>query len=553
LKRSQFFNENYKVLYVLISLVYGFGLVLPLLENDAAQHATMAMRMYLENDYWNLYRGTDAYLDKPHLHFWLSAFAFKLFGVNHVAYRIPSLLFTMVGALSVYRLGYHWYQRKTGHIAALVFLTSQAIFLGNHDVRTDAILVGGVAFGIWKAILYLDNGRWKDSTLGAFGIAVGFMAKGPLAVVIALICLGVYVIHKKKYRQLFSYKLLVGISMFFLFISPVLYAYYVQFDLHPEIVVNGVNKISGVRFILWDQIFNRHLGAGFTRINTDFTFFFHTLLWAFLPWSILFYVALGNKFREWIKNKETQHTEIVTSLGVLLVLIAMSFSKSKLPHYVNALFPLMSILVAAYLTSLHQISIKKIWYRWQFGMVLVVLVALTSLVFWSFPQVDIWKIVSILLLACLVALVTFYSENLVSKIVVVSVGAAIVINAILNLQFYPNLAKYQGGYAASEYLNEQKISTNDVLRLDKKYNWPLDFYTQEIVNSVSMAELKNSSFHGNWLFFYDSELDVLKDQGVAWEQLKSFDHYRVTRLKWSFLHPKKRHKTLGKIYLVKLK
>ena len=527
--------------------------MLPLLENDAAQHATMAMRMYLENDYWNLYRGTDAYLDKPHLHFWLSAFAFKLFGVNHVAYRIPSLLFTMVGALSVYRLGVHWYQRKTGHIAALVFLTSQAIFLGNHDVRTDAILVGGVAFGIWKAILYLDNGRRKDSALGALGIAAGFMAKGPLAVVIALICLGVYVIHKKKYRQLFSYKLLVGISMFFLFISPVLYAYYVQFDLHPEIVVNGVDKISGVRFILWDQIFNRHLGAGFTSINTDFTFFFHTLLWAFLPWSILFYVALGNKFREWIKSKETQHTEIVTSLGVLLVLIVMSFSKSKLPHYINALFPLMSILVAAYLTSLHQISIKKIWYKWQFGLVLVVLVAITSVVFWSFPQVDIWKIVGILFLTCLGALVTFYSENWVSKIVVVSVGAAIVINAILNLQFYPNLAKYQGGYAASEYLNEQKISTNDVLRLDKKYNWPLDFYTQEIVNSVSMAELNNSDFSGNWLFFYDSELDVLKDQGVAWEQLKSFDHYRVTRLKWSFLHPDKRHKTLGKIYLAKLK
>ena len=38
--------------YLLIIIVYAFGLFLPLMENDSAQHATMAMRMYLDHDFF---------------------------------------------------------------------------------------------------------------------------------------------------------------------------------------------------------------------------------------------------------------------------------------------------------------------------------------------------------------------------------------------------------------------------------------------------------------------------------------------------------------------
>ena len=93
------FKKDYIILYILLLIVYISGLWIPLMENDSAQHATMAMRMYLENDFLNIYKAGKDYLDKPHMHFWLAALSFKIFGISDWAYRIPALLFTGIGCL----------------------------------------------------------------------------------------------------------------------------------------------------------------------------------------------------------------------------------------------------------------------------------------------------------------------------------------------------------------------------------------------------------------------------------------------------------------------
>ena len=143
------------LLYFLLSLVYLSGLFIPLMENDSAQHATMAMQMYLHNDFTLLMKGFNDYLDKPHMHFWLSALSFKLFGLTHWAYRIPALLFTVLGAFSSYKLAEEFYGSKAGHLASLIFLSAQAIILSNHDVRTDAVLTGASIFAIWQLVMYI--------------------------------------------------------------------------------------------------------------------------------------------------------------------------------------------------------------------------------------------------------------------------------------------------------------------------------------------------------------------------------------------------------------
>ena len=151
--------------YLLIVIVYAFGMFLPVMENDSAQHATMAMRMYLENDFFTIMRGNEPYLDKPHMHFWLSALSFKIFGVHAWAYRIPALLFTALGALSCYHLTKELYHQKLAPFGALIFLTSQSIILSNHDVRTDAVLTGAIIFAIWQLFLFTKTKRSSKCTL----------------------------------------------------------------------------------------------------------------------------------------------------------------------------------------------------------------------------------------------------------------------------------------------------------------------------------------------------------------------------------------------------
>ena len=194
--------------YLLIIIVYAFGLFLPLMENDSAQHATMAMRMYLDHDFFTIMRGDEAYLDKPHLHFWLAAISFKIFGVYSWAYRIPAIIFTMIGAISCYHLAKELYHQKLAHFASLIFITSQSIILANHDVRTDAVLTGVTIFSIWQLFLFTRTKKILPIILGAIGMGLAFSTKGMFGVFIICITLLFHLLYTRNLRVILNYKIL---------------------------------------------------------------------------------------------------------------------------------------------------------------------------------------------------------------------------------------------------------------------------------------------------------------------------------------------------------
>ncbi|HEY1872181.1 MAG TPA: hypothetical protein VGG71_14060, partial [Chitinophagaceae bacterium] len=77
----------YTLLFFLLGVAYVVGLFVPLMDNDSAHHADIALHMYLNRDYVNLLDAGKDYLDKPHLLFWLCAFSYKIFGVTSFAYK----------------------------------------------------------------------------------------------------------------------------------------------------------------------------------------------------------------------------------------------------------------------------------------------------------------------------------------------------------------------------------------------------------------------------------------------------------------------------------
>jgi 4-amino-4-deoxy-L-arabinose transferase-like glycosyltransferase len=77
------------IAYLLLAAVYIAGLFIRLMNNDAGEYALVAMNMAQKNDFINIVRKGEDYLDKPHLLFWLSALSFKIFGINGIAYKLP--------------------------------------------------------------------------------------------------------------------------------------------------------------------------------------------------------------------------------------------------------------------------------------------------------------------------------------------------------------------------------------------------------------------------------------------------------------------------------
>ena len=246
-------RSQYAVLFLLLGVVYLIGLFVPLMDNDSAHHANIALRMYLTGDYIDLIDHGKDYLDKPHLHFWLSAASYHIFGVTSFAYKFPSFLFTIAGTYATYRLGSRLYNHETGRLAALICASAVACILANNDVRMDAILTASVIIATWQLVEWIETRRWLNVAGAALGLALGFCTKGHIAVFTPGVGILFYLLYTKKWGALFSVQLLSLIALFFLFISPVVYCYYLQFDQHPEKLIRGKTGRSGVAFILWQQ------------------------------------------------------------------------------------------------------------------------------------------------------------------------------------------------------------------------------------------------------------------------------------------------------------
>ena len=195
----------------LIVIVYILGMFVTLLENDSAQFAVMAMRMVQENDFLNLFKGTEEYLDKPHMHYWLAALSFKIFGIYDWAYRIPGILSILLGAYSCFGLGRLLYNKDVGRFSALIFMTAQTIVLATIDVRTDAVLTGFTIFSIWQLVAYIEKGRLGNIALGAFAAGIAFSTKGQIALLVIGVSLICHLAYTRKWNRVLSWKILLAI------------------------------------------------------------------------------------------------------------------------------------------------------------------------------------------------------------------------------------------------------------------------------------------------------------------------------------------------------
>ena len=329
-------------------LVYAGSLLFPLMDKDAAHHANIALRMYEHNDYVSLVdRGND-YLDKPHFLFWSSLISFKIFGINTFAHRFPALLFALLSLFSTYKLALHLSNKYTARLATLMLATAQAFVLSVVDARMETPLTAGIIFGLWHLIVYIDRQKWINLILAALGAAMAFSTKGWLGPVIMFSAGFFHIVLQQKWRVFISPKTWVFIPLFFVLISPVLYAYYLQYDLHPEKVIRGESNRSGIYFILWDQLFERYKGFDEGGRNSHYFFLYHTFLWAFFPWCIFAYAALVFWIRRMVLYKKWRHPFNFAALAFGFLLITISFSKFKMPHYIIMLLPLAALFTAPY-------------------------------------------------------------------------------------------------------------------------------------------------------------------------------------------------------------
>ena len=545
------FDKYFPFLLIAGLLLNLNSLFTDILEPDGALYATLAKHIALTGDWVNLWGDGHDWLDKPHFPFWMAAVSFKLFGINAFAYKLPAYIFWLIGIWFTYRLTNCLYDKFTARVAVIVYIFSLHGILNIFDVRAEPYLTTLSIGAIYFFYRAYKSQKWKYIVLTAFLAACAVITKGIFVLITIAGGFVIFWIITKQWKQFINYRWWLMVVFTLLFITPELYSLYSQFDLHPEKIVFGRTNVSGLKFFFWDSQFGRFFNTGPIRGRGEPTFFLHTTLWAFLPWSIILYVAIFNLFRKRENTGTERYIKWIVYGSALITFLLFSFSRFQLPHYITILFPHFAIITAAYLTSIK----KESTYR-TFGIIQTVLLVLAPFLVIALSMFS--KIGNptavVSLLGALVAFALFnFSKPGIIKIILPAVTTIVLLFVYMLNFFYPNLMKYQSGMMAGKWLNEQNFKKTPAMFQEWSYSF--EFYAPGYVDYIrNYGELDNFLQKDSSRPVYTSEsfLEDLQKQGYKYEVLERFPYFHISVLKAAFLNPKTRDKELKKIVLVKL-
>lgn len=121
------------------------------------------------------------WLHKQPFPLWMMALSMKLFGVNELALRLPSILFSTLGIGLTYKIGAHLFQQKIGYIAAFLFsIHGLIIELTAGRVTTDHIDVAFLFFitlGVYFAVLFAQKKQHHYTILCGISIGIAILCK----------------------------------------------------------------------------------------------------------------------------------------------------------------------------------------------------------------------------------------------------------------------------------------------------------------------------------------------------------------------------------------
>ncbi|SVD32023.1 uncharacterized protein METZ01_LOCUS384877, partial [marine metagenome] len=218
---------------------------------------------------------------KPILFYWQVAASYKIFGVNLFSARLVSAFFGALSIPLVYLIARRLFDNKTAMISALLLPGCYLHFQIARWAITDMALnffVLLVFYFFIKGFQQKEN-RNTSYYLTYICMGLGFMIKGPPAIIIPAIVIGCYILILRKWKELTQLKLGIGVVILSVIILP---RFITMLAMHGD---EFKNHILGAE--LRDRIIH----------DTPFSlYYFGVIIRYYLPWSFFLIAALVTKF-----------------------------------------------------------------------------------------------------------------------------------------------------------------------------------------------------------------------------------------------------------------
>jgi len=198
-------QNTFKNLILALSSLLGARLILmyyfPLTDTTEARYANTALMMAKLNDWISPYYDYGVpFWGKPPLSFWAQALSYKLLGISDFAPRLPSLLISLATAWLMYHLVKTLINAKTALWSVVIYFGMLLSFQLSGAVLTDPFLTFSTTLSLVAFIMFILNAKPTWGYLFFIGLGLGLLAKGPLALVIVVGILFLWMIPSVKTR-----------------------------------------------------------------------------------------------------------------------------------------------------------------------------------------------------------------------------------------------------------------------------------------------------------------------------------------------------------------
>jgi 4-amino-4-deoxy-L-arabinose transferase-like glycosyltransferase len=193
---------NRNAIYILIITASGIFFFLPFLGRvhlfdwDEINFAESAREMIVTGNYSRVQINFVPFWEKPPLFFWLQALSMHIFGINEFAARFPNALTGIITLLTLYLIGKKLRSEQFGFLWALSYLGSFLPHLYFKSGIIDPVFNYFIFLSVFFIALSNNKTDKKLSPKYAMlsGIAAGLatLTKGPVALLILMLCVMVY-------------------------------------------------------------------------------------------------------------------------------------------------------------------------------------------------------------------------------------------------------------------------------------------------------------------------------------------------------------------------
>ncbi len=320
---------------------YGLGRF-GLIGADEPRYAQVAREMLERRDWITPTLGKHAWLEKPPLYYWQAMAAFAVFGVSDVAARIPSALDATLLVVGVY-LFFRKFRRGVEVDAALITASCAGVIGFARAASMDIALAATFSIGMLAWWAWRESGKRVCLALFYVFIALGMLAKGPVAPFLATAVIMLFALGARESRLVLQTFWIPGVLLFCAIALPWYVAVQMQ---NPQFFREFVLEHNLARF-----------SSDLYHHRQPFWYYVPVTALAFLPWTVFVIAAMAEPVRIWWAERRLISPEpdlewqfsLFACCWLVVPVAFFSFSQSKLPGYILPAIPAAAVLLADYL------------------------------------------------------------------------------------------------------------------------------------------------------------------------------------------------------------